>query len=587
MSSLLYLRGNRKARAAAAALAALAALAAVAPSAAAERADAAIVLPDEDDYGRLKDATFAVPPEMASRVRFWRDVYAKYSTGQIVIHDQENFDVVYAVIDETDLLAGATSRSERGALIEKEKQRINRILLKLADEAVGPSELTEEDLKIYAAVRKFQGWRKFVGRLRAQEGLADEFRRGVEASGAYWAEIEAIFQSYGLPKELARLCFVESLFRFDAYSKVGATGLWQFMRSTGKLYMTVNDAVDERLDPIASTHAAAKLLRDNYRILGAWPLAVTAYNHGRGGISRAVSQTGSSDIVRIINEYQSPSFKFASKNFYASFLAAKEILDDPDRYFPDLNYAPPARLASFELPRAARLRDLAQAAGMSREDLAAYNPAWLRPITTDRLPVPAGALVRVPEGRLADVRAAFGEGAISVQYARAALPSLEGALEAPARPVSVLSGGEPFAQHVVASGDTLGSIARRYGATVGAIREANGLGPTDLLRTGQTLRLPGGGTTTAAVAEPAVPASVRLEPAPAVRVPRSEPSRASVERRRAAKEPDQYILHRVMKGETIYKIAKSYRVTSKEIREANGLSGDAIRVGQFLKIPRS
>ena len=118
---------------------------------------------------------------------------------------------------------------------------------------------------------------------------------------------------------------VESSFDPYAYSKVGAAGLWQFMRSTGRRFLRIDAAVDERLDPYRATEAAAQLLSYNYRLLGSWPLAITAYNHGAEGMRRAREQLGTDDIVRIVRDYHSPTFGFASRNFYVSFLAALTV----------------------------------------------------------------------------------------------------------------------------------------------------------------------------------------------------------------------------------------------------------------------
>jgi membrane-bound lytic murein transglycosylase D len=114
---------------------------------------------------------------------------------------------------------------------------------------------------------------------------------------------------------------------------VGAAGLWQFMRSTGRRYMRIDRSVDDRLDPFRSTEAAAQLLGYNYRVLGTWPLAITAYNHGTAGMLRAKETLGTDDIVTIVRHYNSRTFGFASRNFYVSFLAALDIDHNPDKYF--------------------------------------------------------------------------------------------------------------------------------------------------------------------------------------------------------------------------------------------------------------
>jgi membrane-bound lytic murein transglycosylase D len=105
------------------------------------------------------------------------------------------------------------------------------------------------------------------------------------------------------------------------------------MRPTARLFMRVDYLVDERLDPYTASEGAARLLRGNYERLGSWPLAITAYNHGPGGMAKAVRILGTRDIGTIVARHRSPSFGFASRNFYAEFMAARRIDRDPARYF--------------------------------------------------------------------------------------------------------------------------------------------------------------------------------------------------------------------------------------------------------------
>ena len=166
--------------------------------------------------------------------------------------------------------------------------------------------------------------------VRFQLGQADKFRAGLIRAGQWRAHIEQVLAGEGVPRELVALPHVESSFNPRAYSHVGAAGLWQFMRSTGRRYMRVDDVVDERMDPHKASVAAARLLGYNYRQIDSWPLAITAYNHGLAGMMRAVRTLGTRDIAAIVSRYQSRSFGFASRNFYAEFLAASEIDHDPE-----------------------------------------------------------------------------------------------------------------------------------------------------------------------------------------------------------------------------------------------------------------
>jgi membrane-bound lytic murein transglycosylase D len=143
--------------------------------------------------------------------------------------------------------------------------------------------------------------------------------------------------------ELARIAFIESSFNLRALSKVGASGVYQVMPETGRDYLIVSPDIDERNDPIKASRAAAKLLALNYKILGEWPLAITAYNHGVGGISRAMREKGTKDIVVLINKHRGSNFGFASKNFYAGFLGLLESLNNADKVFPQVVSAEPLR----------------------------------------------------------------------------------------------------------------------------------------------------------------------------------------------------------------------------------------------------
>src|SRR5213076_396741 len=171
--------------------------------------------------------------------------------------------------------------------------------------------------------------------VRFQLGQADRFRAGLIRSGAWETHIAQVLANLGLPAELAVLPHVESSFNPAAYSKVGAAGLWQFMRSMGRRYMRIDSAVDYRLDPFRSTEAAAQLL---------------AYNHGTAGVRRAKETLGTDDIARIVRSYSSRTFGFASRNFYVSFLAALDIDRNPEKYFGALQKQTEARFQEVQVP---------------------------------------------------------------------------------------------------------------------------------------------------------------------------------------------------------------------------------------------
>ena len=162
-------------------------------------------------------------------------------------------------------------------------------------------------------------------RIRAQSGMRERFLKAIQVSGKYLATMEDIFREAGLPTVLTRLPHIESSFEINAYSRAHAAGIWQFIPSTGRLFLKIDHTVDQRLDPLLATRAAAKLLKSNHERLKTWPLAVTAYNHGAAGMERAVRKLGTRDISEIIRRYRGRRFGFASRNFYPELLAAIAI----------------------------------------------------------------------------------------------------------------------------------------------------------------------------------------------------------------------------------------------------------------------
>jgi membrane-bound lytic murein transglycosylase D len=420
-----------------------------------------------------------VPPGLRTQIQFWKDVFGTYSTREVVIHDTEHLDRIYEVLDFRPLADGSFSDAEIAAYakskVEREKERVRAILVRLHQLGPDPSELTDEERKIWALFGNVKEPSAFLAaaaedRIRAQTGLRDRFAAGVEVSRRYLPEMEPIFQREGLPVELTRLPLVESCFNVHAYSKVGAAGIWQFMPGTGRLYMRVDDAVDERRDPITSTRAAADHLKRNYEVLGTWPLAITAYNHGRAGVARAVSQVGSTDIVDIIRHYHGPSFKFASRNFYAEFLAALDVERHFSEYFGDLKGHPPMRTETVRVPDYVTFQTLARATGTNPDTLADLNPALSREVIAGKLRVPKGYRARVPDGVADD---------FEVRYASLAAQQKFSQQRA------------SYVTHRVKRGQTLAAIAKRYGVSVAAIQRRNRLRKGQV-RVGQSLVIPTG-----------------------------------------------------------------------------------------------
>ena len=235
----------------------------------------------------LSNYHFTTPPGLADQVNFWKKIYSEYTTKHAVIHDMRDLGIVYEVVFLGDK---PLSRRSRERKLEKVKKKYKKILRRI-NKTKNKSSLKGEDLRIYKLVKK--DFYKASRQIRAQLGLKDRFKAGIERSGLYISEILKILKANNLPEELSVLPHVESSFQLGAYSSAGAAGIWQFTRSTGRLFMRVGYDVDERRDPILATHAAAKLLKKNFEGINSWPLAITAYNHGLQGMKNAKKRHGS------------------------------------------------------------------------------------------------------------------------------------------------------------------------------------------------------------------------------------------------------------------------------------------------------
>jgi len=270
---------------------------------------------------------------LEKRVDFWKKVYTQYGEDDVIIHDRVQVNLIYDVATESD-------ESSRIAAVERALDEI-RNNLDTPEDLNPAAKQIRDAIAGYGLPVSASVLQELRDNVHTQLGIKERFRRGIIRSGRYVAGFQEILTKQGLPEELALLPLVESSFENRSFSKAGAAGIWQFTRSTGRLYLRVNRKLDDRLDPMKSTQAAARLLNDNYKALGSWPLAITAYNHGRAGMLRAQNEVGS-EITSIINEYRGPLFGYASMNFYSEFLAAVEVYQNYEQYFGQLTLDKPS-----------------------------------------------------------------------------------------------------------------------------------------------------------------------------------------------------------------------------------------------------
>ncbi len=310
----------------------------------------------------LLAGVFPKSPELEPQVAFWRKVYTKWGQSEVVIHDNRYLDLIYQVVRLPEPVSDGYYTPEQKAFIDRRleywRERLKELELKIAIHQT----LSPWEEKLFRYIAKRSGEDALFGaanRVRSQRGLRERFRKGLELSQRYEPLFRGIFRQYGLPEELAYLPHIESSFQLAAKSYAGAVGMWQFTPAAAKTF--IGDAsVEARLDPVRSAHGAARYLKAAYERLGSWPLAITSYNHGISGMKRAKEQHGD-DFAKIVREYDHPLFGFASRNYYAEFLAACEVASQAERFFPelDLRFAevqaaperPKVQLAAFQKPQ--------------------------------------------------------------------------------------------------------------------------------------------------------------------------------------------------------------------------------------------
>jgi membrane-bound lytic murein transglycosylase D len=331
-----------------------------------------------------------------------------------------------------------------------------------------------------------------------------------------------MIDKYGLPHDLIYLSLVESGFNPNAYSWARAMGLWQFIASTGRLYdLQRNWWVDERKDPVKATDAACRMLRDLYQQFGDWELAMAAYNGGPGRIGRTTARQGTRDFWKL-------RLKQQTMDYVPLIYAAAIIAKDPTRYgFGDVMYEPPFQWDTISVSKSLDLRAVAEVVGCSLEELKALNPELLRNSTPPRL---KNYLLKIPKGK-----------------SETLLASLE-SLNSPKE--------SNFVHHSIRRGETVGTIASKYGVSQYAILEANNMSQTSQIVAGKDLIVP-------------VPID-RSGDAP------------SADRRQFATNN----IYEIQSGDNLWDIAQSFGTTVDAIRRINYLErGSRIYVGQKLRIP--
>jgi membrane-bound lytic murein transglycosylase D len=412
---------------------------------------------------------FPQPAELDRDVNFWLSIFSEYTTNEGALHDNRNLGIVYERMDMPSTV-GRRERNRRVGIKRKHYQQILRSLAGGKRDRLSADE--QRLLDLWPANVSNERLETAVGGIRFQHGLSDRFVESLERAGRWRAHVNTTFAGLNVPLELGALPHVESSYNPAARSHVGASGIWQFTRSTGRRFMQVDHVLDERNDPFRATESAGKLLAYNYSIVGNWPMAITAYNHGLAGVRRGMRQFGDTAYVDILRNYKGRTFGFASRNFYVAFLAAMKIDQDPDQYFPGVVPETPRDYSVFALDDFVPAEALAEALGVSERELAKHNPGMQPTIWQGSKNVPPDFEARIPRMLLL-----------------APADQLLANIEAEQRFAKQL----PDLFHTIARGDTLSEIADEYGTSISTLAALNNLDRRYRIRAGQQLRLPAAG----------------------------------------------------------------------------------------------
>ena len=413
------------------------------------------------------------------------------------------------------------------------------------------------------------------------------FRRWLERSGHYLPMMREVFAAEELPLDLTYLAMIESGFNPRAYSRAKAVGLWQFMASTGRMYgLNNNWWWDERRDPLKATRAAARHLKDLYRRFDDWYLAIAAYNAGSGKVERAIRRTGSRDFWRLCHTRH---LRKETKNYLPKLLAVLLIAKEPEKYgFSDLNYQAPLKFDIAKLPSSTDVEIIARLCGVSYKEVGALNPElkrWCTPpaIKNYEIRLPAGKLktfeekyAQIPADRRANYqrhRIRSGDTLIGIAKRYGirskdivALNNIRNPrtlrlgrdIILPLRPGTgrvpeMLDDGYVRSRqerYRVRRGDSLWTIARRFGVSTAQLCAWNGIGKDTVLRPGKVLRVAGG-----------------------AKVSKSGRSGGT---------------YRVQSGDSLWTISRRFGVSTAQLCAWNGISKSTVlRPGKVLQVADS
>lgn len=303
------------------------------------------------DYKDLIPNEFESSPYFYPTVRFWFGIYTQFDSKQVVIHDKDSLGLVYSVLDFTKLNTAGVNRFAQSAIVQKIiRDKISSISNAYTQLSLGKTDstLSQNILKLLrdhklvipsSALERKKFFEIRIENIRTQTGQRDAIASGINRMMPFSDFLQVILAEFNLPLQLTAIPFLESSFNNIAESKVGALGIWQFMPHIGNHFMPKRTSLaDYRSNPFIASIAALHLLKENHKILKSWDLAVTAYNSGTKHLVKARKELGINHLEEIFMQYNHPHIGFASKNFYAEFVALVATLAYRDEIFPAAEY---------------------------------------------------------------------------------------------------------------------------------------------------------------------------------------------------------------------------------------------------------
>ena len=408
----------------------------------------------------------------------------------------------------------------------------------------------------------------------------------------YFPWMKAIFDKYDLPEELVYITIIESALNPTAVSPAGATGIWQFMYGTGKLYgLEVTSYVDDRRDPYKATDAAARHFRDLYKIFGDWGLAISAYNCGAGNVRKAIQRSGGKTDFWSV----SPYLPRETQNYFPAFIGAMYMMTYHNLYgIQPAQISIPLDVDTIMINKETHFQQIANVLGVSYDEIKSLNPQYKKDIVPAfNQPMP----VRLRSNDILHYIAMV-DSVPKYNYDFYFNPTKN--LNDIAANGTVTDDGMMIVQktpnkyHTVRKGETLGKIASKYHTTVNNLKSWNHLRSTNLrvgqkliVKKGTTVKVPNPNAKPAQdstqIASNCVTDSVATTsdtiggPVPAAPQPEIKPVQPQVN----------YTSYTIQRGDTLSSIARRYGTTADYLADFNKLSNkDAIQVGQKLKIPK-